>query len=562
MKTDDASSSHEADRSAGGARYDPRVLAMPFNERTVPGVLARTVARCPDRPFITFGSKTSTYAEFDRDVNRFARFLESLELGTGRLAIMLPNCLEFVLAWFAASKLGAVYVPINTDYLGEVLCHQLGKAAVTHLLVDARFADRVARVSEALPLLRTVILLNGSEVDAREAIASLPSRLRVVRAETFRSFDCEALPVSVRHADPHSILFTSGTTGLSKGVVSSHCHVVSYALDFIEINHYGEDDATFSPMPLFHVLGSWLAVLPAVICGTHVAVAARFSASGYWEDVRRHGATITLGIFSLVPLLALQAARADDAKHQARSFYIGQHDAAFERRFGVRIVNAYGATETGAVTFTPCGERAPEGSCGRAHTEKYEVRIVDAFDREVGPNEIGEIVVRAREPYTLMDGYDNDAPATVEVFRNQWFHTGDNARRDEAGWFYFIDRKKDAIRVRGENVSSFEIECAVNLHPGVLESAAVAVPSPLGEDEVKLFVVRRQGADLTHEALWDFCALRLPGFWLPRVIEFLDVMPHTPTHKIMKYRLREDLEGGDARSFDIRTRLAAARAGD
>jgi crotonobetaine/carnitine-CoA ligase len=551
----------EARRSTGPSGYDPAVQDMPFAERTVPGVLARTVARCPDRPFITFGSQTSTFGEFDRDVNRYARFLESLELGRGRLAIMLPNCLEFVLAWFAASKLAAVYVPINTEYLGEVLRHQLGKAEVTHLLVDVRFADRVAQVADALPLLRTVILLGTPDDDDPAAIARLPARLRVAQSDDFRGFAGEAVQAGVRHADPHSILFTSGTTGLSKGVASSHCHVVSYALDFIEINHYGEGDATFSPMPLFHVLGSWLAVLPAVICGTHVAVAPRFSASGYWDAVRRHGATVTLGIFSLVPLLLQQPARADDADHRARAFYIGQHDAGFERRFGLRIVNAYGATETGAVTFTPFGERAPEGSCGRAHADKYEVRIVDEFDREVGPGEVGEIVLRARDPYTLMDGYDNDAPATVAVFRNQWFHTGDNARRDEAGWFYFIDRKKDAIRVRGENVSSFEIEATVALHPAVLECAAVAVPSPLGEDEVKLFVVRRPGSELDHEALWDFCATRMPGFWLPRVIEFLDAMPHTPTHKVMKYRLREDREGGDARSFDVRTRLAATRAG-
>src|SRR5690606_22553523 len=192
--------------------------------------------------------------------------------------------------------------------------------------------------------------------------------------------------------------------------------------------------------------------------------------------------------------------------------------------------------------------------------EKYEVRIVDEFDREVGIGEVGEIVVRAREPYTLMNGYYNDPQATVEVFRNQWFHTGDNARRDEDGWYYFVDRKKDAIRVRGENISSFEVESVVDRHPAVLESAAIAVPSPLGEDEVKLFVVRKPGASLTHEDLWDYCAERMPAFWLPSAIEFIEAMPHTPTHKIMKYRLRENAEGGDLRTFDVRARLARRSA--
>ncbi|NLD68610.1 MAG: ATP-dependent acyl-CoA ligase [Limnobacter sp.] len=541
-------------------RYDPAVQAIPFEERTVPGMLARTVRRVPDKLFITHEERALTFREFDHEVNRYANFLGSLEMGAGKLAIMLPTCLEFVLGWFACAKLNTVYVPINIEYRGEILRHQLGKAEVTHMLIDGAFVERLAEVVDRLPMLRSVIVAGDAEVANQSALERLRSRLEVVRSGDYGTFPDKDPGISVRHADPHCIAFTSGTTGPSKGVLSSHCHVVSFSLDWIKVNHYGEDDVTFCPMPLFHALGSWLGVLPAVICGARIALQTRFSASAYWDDVKRHEASIALGIFSVVPLLLKQPPAPEDREHGARIFYIGQRNEEFEQRFGVTIVNAYGATETGAVTYTPFGSDAPAGSCGRPHTEKYEVRIVDEFDREVEVGEVGEVVVRARNPYTLMDGYYNDPQATVEVFRNQWFHTGDNARRDEAGWYYFVDRKKDAIRVRGENISSFEVESVVNLHPAVLESAAIAIPSPLGEDEVKLFVVRKPGESLSHDELWEYCADHMPAFWLPSAIEFIEAMPHTPTHKIMKYRLRENKEGGDLRTFDPRTRLARQTA--
>lgn len=541
-------------------RYDPALQALPFEERTLPGVLARTVRRLPDKLFISHEERVLTFREFDLEVNRYANFLGSLEVGGARLAIMLPTCLEFVLGWFACAKLGTVYVPINIEYRGEILRHQLAKAEVTHMLIDSGYVERLADVIEQLPMLRTVILAGAPDEDAQRALERLSAHVTIRPSGDYGTFPADDPGVTVRHVDPHCIAFTSGTTGPSKGVLSSHCHVVSFSLDWIKVNHYGEDDVTFCPMPLFHALGSWLGVLPAVICGARIALQTRFSASSYWADVKRHGASIGLGIFSVVPLLLKQPPRPEDREHGARIFYLGQRNEEFERRFGVKIVNAYGATETGAVTYTPFGTEAPAGSCGRPHSEKYEVRIVDEFDREVGIGEVGEIVVRAREPYTLMNGYYNDPQATVEVFRNQWFHTGDNARRDEDGWYYFVDRKKDAIRVRGENISSFEVESVVDRHPAVLESAAIAVPSPLGEDEVKLFVVRKPGASLTHEDLWDYCAERMPAFWLPSAIEFIEAMPHTPTHKIMKYRLRENAEGGDLRTFDVRARLARRSA--
>lgn len=522
---------------------------LPFELRTVPAMLAHTVARVPDRVFITCGEEALTFREFDLRVNQFAHFLESLGLGRGKLAIMLPNSLEFVYGWFGSAKLGAVYVPINNEYRGDILRHQLAKAEATHMLLDAAYLGRLAEVADALPKLSTVIVCGTPDSTQAAVCEALGRQLTIADATMYQGFPNTAPAATVRFTDQHSISFTSGTTGPSKGVQSTHCHSVSFSFDWIEVTRFTESDVIYAPMPLFHALGSVLGVLPAVICGARIALAPRFSATTYWDEVRRHGATIAHGIFSVIPVLMKLPERPDDADNPARVFYIGQRNPAFEKRFGVKVVNAFGATETGAVTYVPYDQEAPEASCGRPNAAKYDVRIVNDDDLEVGVGEVGEIIVRPKAPFMMMDGYYNDPAATVDAFRNLWFHTGDNAKRDADGWYYFVDRKKDAIRRRGENIASFDIESVVNQHPAVLESAAVAIPSEMTEDDVKVYVVRRPEATVTHEELHAFCVARMPYFWVPRVIEFIDAMPRTPTQKIMKYRLRENAEGGERREF-------------
>ena len=268
-----------------------------LEDRTLPVMLARTVARVPDRVFITCGDEALTFRQFDLRVNRYAHFLASLALGRGKLAIMLPNCLEFVYGWFGCAKLAVVFVPINPDYRGEILRHQLAKAEVTHLLIDPAFLERLAEVAPALPRLATVIVNGPPDATNESAGATLRSRLRGVGVEPFNGFADTAPDVTVRYTDKHSISFTSGTTGPSKGALSTHCHAVSFSFDWIEVTRLTEDDVIFAPMPLFHALGSVLGVLPAVICGARIALAPRFSASTYWDEVRRHGATIAHGIF-------------------------------------------------------------------------------------------------------------------------------------------------------------------------------------------------------------------------------------------------------------------------
>jgi crotonobetaine/carnitine-CoA ligase len=533
---------------------------LPMVLRTVSGALARTIERVPDRPFVDVDGRTLTYREFGIEVGRYATFLERSGVSRGdRVALMLPNSLEFLCAWFACARLGALYVPINTDYRGDILRYQLNRADASTIVIDASYAPRLADVVAELPKLRTAIVRGGGGAGGDDAWrTALAARLAVLDSAGYRTLPPRADDVPIACTDLHSICFTSGTTGPSKGVLSTNGHVVTFAMDWMTANAFTERDTVYTPLPLFHAIASWLGVMPTVLVGARIAIVERFSTAAYWADVRRFGATVAHGIFSVIPILLKQPPAPDDADNPARVFYIGQQDPVFESRFGVRIVNAFGATETGAVTFVPYGEQAPAGSCGRVNAHRFDLRLVDDEGRDVPDGTVGEALVHPRAPHTMMEGYYNEPEATARAVVDGWFHTGDNLRRDADGWYYFVDRKKDAIRRRGENISSFEVESVANQHPAVLETAAVAVPSELGEDDVKLFVVRRPGATATHDELWDFCERRMPAFWMPRYIEFIDAMPRTPNQKVMKVELRRDTMGGDRRE---RPNAGSARSG-
>jgi len=507
-------------------------------ERLVLGGLLRSAAeRHGGQTFLEFADSTRTFSDVDLAANRVANGLAELRVGPGaKVAIMAHNSLAFIEAWLGAARAGAVYVPINTDYKGAILGYQLAKADASHIVIDPSLLDRLEAVATGLPQLKHVILASA----AADAPGSISNGAVVTTLSDLMLAPDFNPRVDVKPWDPVAISFTSGTTGPSKGVLASHAHVITFARDWIRAVEFIEGQSIYSCMPLFHAVASWLGVVPALMMGGRIAIAPRFSASGFWEDVRRFRADVAHGIFSMVPILMKQPPHRDDANQPARRFYFAKVDEAFERRFACRIVEVYGATETGVVTMTPQGERRRIGSCGRPNTETFDVIIANERDEPVAPGEVGEILVRPKRPYAMLTAYYNNAEATAEAFRNLWFHTGDNARADADGYLYFVDRKKDAIRRRGENISSAEVEAVLNRHPAVLESAVIAVPSKLGEDEVKAVIVLRGGATLNAEELWAFCDEHMPRFWVPRYIEFRTEMPKTPSQKIQKYLLRDD----------------------
>jgi crotonobetaine/carnitine-CoA ligase len=272
-----------------------------------------------------------------------------------------------------------------------------------------------------------------------------------------------------------------------------------------------------------------------------MVLADRFSASRFWDDVRHYGATQFNYLGGVIPILAKQPPKPDDLDNPVRiALGAGCPQTVMEeveKRFGIKCLEGFGMTEIGIPVHVRVNDRRP-GSCGKP-LDIYEIKLFDDQDNEVPAGEAGEIVFRPREPFVMMLGYYNMPDKTAESFRNLWFHTGDLAKRDEDGYFYFVDRKKDALRRRGENISSFEVERAVNSHPSVLESAAVAVPSEVGEDEVKICVVLRPGVTLTPEELIRHCNDRMPYFAVPRYVEFMESLPKTPTERVEKYKLKQ-----------------------
>jgi carnitine-CoA ligase len=507
------------------------------------GALLRTAAeRHGDRTFLEFADGTQSFAEADRRANQMANGL--LALGAGKdskVAIMATNGPGFTDAWFGTARTGAVYVPINTDYKGDILRYQLGKADVSHIVIDPAFADRLGAVAADLPLLRHVILTAPSVEPPRK----LNDGITVTTLGDVMSGSDRDPAIDCAPSDPLAISFTSGTTGPSKGVLASHAHVITFARDWILSTDYAEGQSIYTCMPLFHAVASWLGVVPAIINVGRIAIVPRFSASGFWDDVRTYKADVAHGIFSMVPILLKQPPRPDDADQPARRFYFAKVNDEFEHRFNCKIVEVYGATETGIVTVTPPGGERRKESCGKPNTATFDVMIANPNDEPVAVGEVGEILVRPKRPFAMLSAYYNSPEATIEASRNFWFHTGDNARADADGYYYFVDRKKDSIRRRGENISSSEVEATLNRHPAILECAVIAAPSEFGEDEVKAVVVLREGAKATADELWAFCDEHMPRFWVPRYIEFRGEMPKTPSQKIQKYLLRAGQDQGE-----------------
>jgi crotonobetaine/carnitine-CoA ligase len=527
-------------------------MNIEMKERSVGHLLRLRAEQMPDKLFARAGSVDLSYGAFNQRANQFAAYLYGLGMKPGdKIGIMLPNSPEFLIAWLGAAKANIVYVPINTEYRGAILSHQLDLADVSTMVIGAEYLDRLAAVADKVPKIKRVIVRGVTDTVAPARM----TRLDFAEVASIKASEPDAL---ARYTDPFAISYTSGTTGPSKGALTTNCHVVTFARDFITLMEYRSDDRLYTCMPLFHALGSWLGVLTTLMAGASCLVGARFSASGFWDDVRSFDATLGHMIFSMPPILLKQPPRPDD-KTTLRRVYVAQRNPEFEERFACRIHEIYGQSETGIVTGCWPGVPSKPGSAGKANDNTYEVKIVDDDDNEVPPGTVGEFVCRPKIPYGMMNEYYNMPRETIAALRNFWFHTGDSGKMDEDGYFYFVDRKKDALRRRGQNISSFELESVVMQHPKVLDCAAVAVPSPVTEDDVKVVVVVRPGEKLGPEELWAYCDENMPRFWVPRYIEFRDVLPRTPTQKVEKYKLRAG-EGAGA-MFDRETSQSKVKAG-
>jgi carnitine-CoA ligase len=500
-------------------------------------LLAQRAATTPEATYLLFDEEKWSYAEAARQAWRAGNALASAGVGFGDyVSVWVPTSPDVVRAWFGANALGAVYAPLNLAARGTYLEHTLNLAEAKVLVAHHQLVDRLPGLE--LPHLETVITVGGS------ATVELPWR-----TTTFDELLAEAdderpvVPRPIEPWDDLSLIYTSGTTGPSKGVRAAYAAFWNYANCFI-LPFVSAQDRYLNALPMFHTAGTGI-TYSMLRAGGSVALSKGFSPRTFWDEVRRFDATITIAIHGMVTFLLDQPPSPDDRDNPLQTVYMGPltRHKEFAERFGVSIYTAYGMTE---VPVPIVSELNPdnEKSAGRAADPvHYELRLVDEHDILVPPNTGGELVARHTLPWTINSGYKNMPEATASAWRNGWFHTGDQFTQDEEGNFYFLDRLKDVIRRRGENISSFEVEAEVLSHPLVKEVAAVAVANPdveeaAGDEEVKVAVVLHQGAELEHAELVDYLAGRMPRHWVPRFVEFVPELPRTESLKVKKADLR------------------------
>jgi crotonobetaine/carnitine-CoA ligase len=517
----------------------------PTRERVLGTILEEQAARLSHRVFLNFKNQLQlSYKELNENSNRYANhFLSTGIQKNTKVAVILPNCPEYLFCWFGLAKIGAVMVPVNTAQKGELLQYILDSSDSEAVITNGALFNRVKEIEGRLEKVKQVFV-QGNRPDG-------PTKdIPISQLEESLTASAVAPAADVKHSDPMTILFTSGTTGPSKGVVMSHHYYYHAARSIGSGMQVSETDVLYTCLPLFHVNAQVCTVLAAVLFDARVAMYEHFSASTFWNEIRTSGATSFLALGAMGNILYKAPPHSDDSNNKVRLAMVvppPEDLEGFEKRFKLQVVyETFGMTEGIVNPPAVVSPRRP-GCCGRP-TEETEVGILDEDDQMLEPHQVGEIAIRPKEPYTMMSGYYKMPDETLQAFRNLWFHTGDLGYFDEDGYLYFVGRKKEAIRRRGENISAFEVEKIINHHSSVLESAAIAVPSELSEDEVKVVVVLKEGQHLTPEELVEFCQERMAYYMVPRFIEFRDCLPKTPTQRVEKYKLQS--EGNTAQTWD------------
>jgi len=507
------------------------------HDRVIHRVLKEKVEQYSNREFFRFEDQVFGYQDFEKESDKVAAGLQALGVGKGdKVAIVMKNRPEFLFLWFGLSKLGAIEVPMNTAHRGYLLTYMIDKADCQMMVVESQFLDRIAPVLKDLPKVEKVLILG-------EPHESLPQIDKPV-FDYRRVIDNEGKynEVEVQWSDPFIIMFTSGTTGPSKGSLMPQNYALYMGELVCRATEYDERDCLYTVLPLFHGNAQVLSIMPALMSGARVGLVERFSATRFWDDVKRYGCTEFNYIGGVLPILLKADPRPNDADNPLRIMFGGGVPKdlfeAIEKRFGLTLIEAYGMSEIGLPLMNTLRERKPK-TCGKPGPD-YAVKVVDDNGREVGPNTPGELLMRPLKPYSMLLEYYKMPDKTVEAWRDLWFHTGDYLTYDEEGYFYFVDRKKDALRRRGENISSYEVEKVINSHPAVLESVAIAAKSEVGEDEVMVCVTLKPLQKLTPEQLTAYCEERMAYFMVPRYIRFMEALPKTPTERVEKYKLREE----------------------
>lgn len=503
----------------------------------------------PTKTFLWTPEETLTYAEADARVEAYAAGLQSSGVGPGdRVLLLMTNSAAQVLVWLALDRLGAVDVPVNTALSRHLLARAVRTVGPVLVVVDAELVGDLAGALEGGAHESIATYVHG---DLEVARADLPAaRALTDLAVEGASVECP----QPGELDPAVILFTSGSTGVPKACVLSRRYVVRAGELHVKYLELREDDVLFTPFPLFHIDAATLTVSAAIAAGATAALSKRFSASGFWDEVRASGATVFNFMGATANILWKRPPSAQDTDHAVRMAWgvpMPACEPGWQARFGFPLVEVYGLTDAGVPVYQDIHRPRVAGSCGRV-IDEYDLRIADEAGDPVPTGEVGEILLRGREPGLLMTEYFGMPDTTEHAFRGGWFHTGDSAHLDTDGNVFFASRAKEVIRRRGENIAATDVEAAIDAHRDVQESAAVGVPSELSEDDIKVFVVLQPGSRLTPQDVHKHCTSLLPKYMVPRYVEIVDELPKTPTEKIERARLA-------ARPLDSATWDADAR---
>jgi len=506
---------------------------------SLPRVLAEHAASKPDATWVEIVEGESlTFGAADRDARQVANFIAGQGGAAGdRIALLLPNGLDFVRAWMGLGYGGVTAVLLNTELRGAFLLHQINNCGARLAIVDATLLGALEELSGQLQHLQRVLVVGAAPECAATGFEIAPW-------ESWRDAPPSAPPPPAPQ-DIACVMYTSGTSGPAKGVLMPHAHCYLYGLGGLEAVALRPDDCYYIALPLFHANGLLMQLGTTLIAGARAVVRVRFSASSWLGDIRRCGATVTNGLGALAAFITAQPPTLSDRDHKLRAMMnapnLAAHEAIFRERFGIcDVLSGYGMTECNIPIWGRLGESLP-GAAGRVYERHFELIIADPdTDRPLPPGTVGEILVRPRTAWGFMAGYLDLPEKTVESWRNLWFHTGDAAVMDADGVVTFVDRIKDCIRRRGENIAAAEVEGVVASLPGVIEVAAFAVPSDLpgGEDEIMLAIVPGDCDSFDRSALMAECDRVLPRFARPRYIELVEELPKTATGKVQRAVLR------------------------
>ncbi len=490
----------------------------------------------PDRLFLRFEERAVTFAGLNKGINRVANGLIKLGCGTGTgISIMMPNSPEWLFVYFATQKIGAYAVPINVGLKADGLAYIIDHSDSTVLFIDYQYKEQFEKVRPGLKKLKSVI------VDTTEAPPGFTLPEGAISLKELMDAD-DADPGL--HADPEAmsvLMYTSGTTGLPKGVVLRYKGLDMEMFAMFSQLAYNEDDILYTCLPLYHANALVLTVTRALAVGAKVGLSRRFSASRFWDDIRKYEATTFNALGAMIPILMKQPARDNDRDNNVRLVMSAACPAHmwedFEKRFGVTIWEGYGAVDGAGFSLFNAGN-APVGSMGPAPAGTI-AKVFDEDNNELPPGEVGELVFKVDNMELRKVEYYKNEEASNKKIRDGWLHTGDLVYADKDGNFYFVDRRTDSMRRRGENISSAEVEEIITKHPAVFECAAYGVPSDLGEDDVMVAVVLQPGASLTPRELVEFCSDKMADFMIPRYIDFREQLPKTGTHRFMKVELKK-----------------------